>query len=465
LITNFSFPSRILPIFKPKRFKILYGSRASGKSSSVARYLLLKGREEKLRILCTRELQLSLKDSVHKLLSDLIIEFSMEDFYTITQDAIRGSNGTEFIFAGIRSNPAKIKSTEGIDVCWLEEAESITQESLDLIVPTIRKDNSEIIVVFNPQDELDPIYNTFITPNILALETNDYLYEDDNLLIIKMDYQHNPFLSDVIKDDIERVKKEDYKRYLHVYGGECISSYEDAVFDILWINAAIDSHIKLGFEGIGAKVVGYDPADSSDGDTQGLIARHGSVVTHIDMWKSDITKGIERAFKLLEDTNSTDFVFDGIGVGSAVSHELRKLQGNRNINSTNFKGSGKVRLPTKQFKEGSESNGDLFKNIRAQYFWLLRDRFYKTYLAVVEGKYIDPSELISIPSNSEFITQLRSELSKFKRKRALSSDFIQMESKEDIAKRGIKSPALLDALMYCFANNNIKKDTTTRLRF
>jgi phage terminase large subunit len=141
---------------------VFYGGRGSGKSRHVAIALLLRGRTKKLRILCTREIQNTIKDSVHKLLSDLIDQYGFTD-YEVTERAIRNTiTGTEFIFAGLRHNVNEIKSMEGIDICWVEEAQSISEASLKVLVPTIRKPGSQLIYTFNRLTELDPVYVRYV---------------------------------------------------------------------------------------------------------------------------------------------------------------------------------------------------------------------------------------------------------------------------------------------------------------
>ena len=147
---------------KPSRYKVIYGGRGSGKSFSCARVLLGMGYAKPIRILCAREIQRSISDSVHKLLCGQIEEMGLGGFYSITRDTIRGTNGTEIIFKGLRTNPQEIKSTEGIDICWVEEAQAVSAESWDVLIPTVRKPNSEIWLTFNPLDTNDPTFQRFV---------------------------------------------------------------------------------------------------------------------------------------------------------------------------------------------------------------------------------------------------------------------------------------------------------------
>ena len=152
-MADLCFPKKLKPLSQPARYKVLYGGRGSAKSWSIARHLLLEGVKRTLRILCAREIQLSISDSVHHLLADQIAQDEdWKHFYTVGHTSIKGRNGTEFIFTGLRQQDiGKIKSYEGIDICWVEEAQAVTKKSWDVLTPTIRKAGSEIWVSFNPE--------------------------------------------------------------------------------------------------------------------------------------------------------------------------------------------------------------------------------------------------------------------------------------------------------------------------
>lgn len=201
-------PDKCLFLLTDKaRYKVLYGGRGSGKSFSIALALLIKGMKDKIRVLCTRQIQASIKDSVHKLLSDLIHSYNLEKYYSITQDSIKGINGTEFIFKGLKNNVSEIKSTQGIDVAWTEEAESITEESWDILIPTIREKGSEIWVSFNPNMKGDNTYQRFV------------VNKPDNCISVEMNYMDNPFFPDVLREEMEFCKEINYPKYEHIWLG------------------------------------------------------------------------------------------------------------------------------------------------------------------------------------------------------------------------------------------------------
>lgn len=205
-------------LFEPMRFKVLYGGRGGGKSWAVADALLLLGCQKPLRVLCARELQISIADSVHRLLSDRIEELNLDGFYSITQKSIVGVNGTQFLFKGLKHNYREIKSTEGIDICWVEEAENVSAKSWEVLRPTVRKEGSEIWVTFNTKNVTDATYSMFVvrTP--------------ENAIVRKVSWRDNPFFPEVL--DIERVdmKLRDPEAYEHVWEGEPDTRYSGAVY-------------------------------------------------------------------------------------------------------------------------------------------------------------------------------------------------------------------------------------------
>jgi phage terminase large subunit len=198
----------------------MYGGRASGKTWSVARALILKSVEKPLLILCTRELQKSVKQSVHRVIKDQINFMGLQGFFDITEQSIKGKNGSEFIFLGTRYNPDEIKGTEGVDYCWIEEAHNLTETSWDLIDPTIRKKGSEIWITFNTRFKFDHIYQTFIA--------ND---PPPGSWVQKVNHSDNPYFHDTSMPLLmETAKETDYEKYLHIWEGELKTLAEGAIF-------------------------------------------------------------------------------------------------------------------------------------------------------------------------------------------------------------------------------------------
>ena len=201
---------------KPARYRVLSGGRGSAKSYAVANYLIIKAISGKYRILCTREYQSSIKDSVHKLLSDRIRALGLSKFFIIQRDSIRSIFGSEFIFKGLRHSISEIKSTEGIDFCWCEEAEKISEESWNVLIPTIRAEGSEIIITFNPDEEKSATWQRFVVSPPPRTEYCHTTYVDNKLF------------PEVLRWEMEYDKKVDFERYEHVWEGK-LKKYANAL--------------------------------------------------------------------------------------------------------------------------------------------------------------------------------------------------------------------------------------------
>ncbi|RKZ06994.1 PBSX family phage terminase large subunit [Candidatus Fermentibacteria bacterium] len=438
-------------LFRPKRYKCFYGGRGGSKSYGFAQALVAIGASKPTRILCTREFQGSIKESVHRLLCDTIDRMGLGGFYDITQTSIVGKNGTTFLFEGLKNNITKIKSLEGVDVVWCEEAENITEFSWDILIPTIRKADSEIWISFNPYDELDSTYDRFITPYINTLaETN--LYEDDRHYVRKVSYHDNPYFPQELRDEMEQMKAENYNKYLHIWEGEPSVDFEDSLIMPEWFDAAVDAHKKLNWKVRGIKTIGFDPADEGN-DSKAYSVRHGPVVTDVQQWKSgNLEDGVERVFNAARDQKLTDITYDSIGVGAGCRAIFAKYTGNSNIQVQPFNGAESPDEPGQSYKD-DRANGDVFRNKRAQYYWYLRDRFEATYRAVKHGDFMNPEDMISISSDIKDIKLLKGELTRIQRKRGRSDNMsIQIESKQDMKARGMRSPNMADSLVYTFAS-------------
>lgn len=212
------FPEKLQCLFEPSRYKILYGGRGGTKSWGIARALLVKGAEKPIRVLCAREIQKSIKDSVHQLLSDQIAAMGMEDIYDVLTNEIRGTNGTLFVFDGLKHNVKNIKSLEGADVCWVEEAQTVSKSSWETLIPTIRKDGSEIWVSFNPELETDETYQRFVVKPPTGAK------------IVKIGYQDNPWFPKVLQQELADLRERDYDAYLNVWEGHCKLTLDGAVY-------------------------------------------------------------------------------------------------------------------------------------------------------------------------------------------------------------------------------------------
>lgn len=440
-------PEAFEALFKPKRIKVFFGGRGSGKSQAMAIAAIVAAMNGK-RILCAREFQNSIEDSVHNLIARKGEE--MGAALEVQQAAIFSPSGGSFRFVGLARNIESIKSKDGFDICWVEEAETVSNASLDVLTPTIRAEGSELWYSFNPRDETSAVYQRYVAPYMDEVRKHGY-FENEWLYVAKVSYRDNPWFPDVLQQEMEIERERNYKKYLHIWEGELNADYKDALIEPEWVDAAIDAHKKLRIEPIGERVLAFDPADCGT-DAKAIVARHGCVVQMAKQWSDgDIAVAISRAFGMAHDYRADCIVYDSVGIGAAVKVGLEDRIANSRMQVDGFGGGDGVDYPDVEYN-GNRANRHTFRNKRAQYWWLLRDRFEKTYRAVVKGEYIDPAELISLSSDMEDLPQLKSELVRVCRKRQSGSDLIQIVSKEDMRRDGQKSPNLADALVMAFAN-------------
>lgn len=213
------FPLKLQFLFRAARYKILVGGRGGAKSWGIARALLLLGAQRKLRIVCAREIQKSTKDSVHALLKDQIAELGLTSFYLVQDTEITGANGTEFIFKGLGSQTAvSIKSLEGCDIAWVEEAQTVRKKSWELLVPTIRKEGSEIWVSFNPDLSTDDTYKRFI------------LTPPPGAVVVWMSWKDNPWFPDVLRIERDHLQATDPAAFENIYEGKPKSEISGAIY-------------------------------------------------------------------------------------------------------------------------------------------------------------------------------------------------------------------------------------------
>ena len=214
------FPKKLKFLFKPKRYKVAHGGRGSGKSWGFARALLLIAASKPTRVLCTREVQKSIQQSVHQLLTDQIAALGLASFYQVLQTEIRGANGSAFYFSGLSDQTADtLKSFEGVDIVWCEEAQSISKKSWDILIPTIRKPKSEIWVTYNPQLDTDETHRRFVIEPPPECE------------VVEMNYNDNPYFPEVLENErIHAEKTMKPEDYAHIWGGQCKPAVEGAIY-------------------------------------------------------------------------------------------------------------------------------------------------------------------------------------------------------------------------------------------
>lgn len=213
------FPAKLQFLFEPYRYKVAHGGRGSGKSWGFARALLILGVQEQTRVICAREVQKSIKESVHRLLSDQIQSLGLGWFYDVLETEIRGKNGTTFSFSGLASHTVEsIKSFEGADICWVEEAQTVSKKSWDILSPTIRRPGSEIWVSFNPELDTDETFVRFVvnTP--------------PNSKVVEVNWSDNPWFSEVLEQERQHCKLTAPDDYDTIWEGKCRSAVQGAIY-------------------------------------------------------------------------------------------------------------------------------------------------------------------------------------------------------------------------------------------
>ncbi|WP_421851769.1 PBSX family phage terminase large subunit [Novosphingobium sp.] len=425
----------------PARTRVLYGGRAASKSWDAAGVAVLFACRSKAKILCTRQFQNRIEESVYTLIRNRIFEFGLRNQFIIHRERITHRlTGSEFVFYGLNRHIDEIKSMEGIDVCWIEEAHNLTKNQWEILNPTLRKQGSQFWLTFNPRLATDFVYQYFV------------LNTPPNTIKRKVNYSENPFVSRTILHEIAACRAVSEDDYRHIYLGEPRGDDENAVIKRAHIMAAIDAHKTLDIEPAGRHRIGFDVADCG-ADKCALVFAHGPLVSWADMWQAredELLASTARVFNTARQRNA-HVIYDSIGVGAGVGAMLRDLCDQRgfHVRYDKFNAGGSVFRPDAIYTAQTK-NKDHFSNLKAQAWWLVADRLRNTYNAIHKGEAFDPDQLIFIDSAMPHLDRLIDELTMPLR------DFdaagrVKVESKQDLAKRNIASPNLADAFIMAFA--------------
>jgi len=226
---------KIPPVYKaldePHDYYVIKGGRGGSKSESIGRKLLLKGIEKPRKIVCGREFQSSIKESVYDMLGDFISTYKLDKFYNVLKTEITAKNGTSFSFVGLRHSINSIKSMYDVDIFWGEEAQTFSANTLNILLPTIRKDGSELYFTMNPVLEEDPAYQMLV------------VNPPPKTLVLTVNYDQNPYFPERLKRLMEQDKENDYEKYLNIWEGQCRQSVEGAIFSRQLEKAAADGRI------------------------------------------------------------------------------------------------------------------------------------------------------------------------------------------------------------------------------
>jgi len=390
-------------LYKRARYKALYGGRSSGKSWAVVEALLYyAGTYDNMRILCAREIQKSIRESSYRLILDTIDRLKLTNDYDFTRDEItHKKTGSRFTFAGLKNNPTQIKSMEGVDICWIEECQTISRESIDILVPTIRKAGSELWFTWNPFLPSDPISSMFQSGHL-----------PKNTLIEEVNYYDNPYLTDTIQNEIDEDKRLYPLKYEHIWLGGYIGTADDMLISLQSVSSCMNRKVlTLDVPTIAALDVARFGSDNS-----AIVARKGNVVTDVAKWGGlDTNQLHDKVVSWVLQRDIDTLVVDGTGVGGGVFDMLKKSLGG--IKCVEFNGANKPK-------------SNKFLNARAE-VWNIMARWIKE-----DG---------SMPFDAELRDQLTTIHYLINNKQQM-----QLESKRDMRAKGIKSPDLGDALAMTF---------------
>lgn len=399
-------PKIFAPLMKLKcRYKLYYGGRAGGKSYAFADSLLLLGRMKKLRIACMREVQDSIKDSVHKLLSDRINFYGLSDYKISETKIVNQLSGTVFIFKGLREQDSNnIKSLEGIDIVWLEEAQKISKKSWDILDPTIRKSGSEIWISMNREEENDPVW--------LAVGANP----DERTLVVKVNYTDNPFCPEEMRYLAQKCQKESPEDYEHIWLGAPVSVGSHKLIAPILVRKAFETKLENPSSPL---IIGLDVARFGD-DKSVFCFRRGRKCLFFESYaRLDNVEVANRATFFIRQYKPARVFIDAGGVGGGVVDILNDRGFKRVVRAVMF---------------GAKALADdRYHNRRAEMWDELRI-------------WLSGEQKVELPNDENLANELCAVNKKYD-----SRGRLQLEEKEEIKKRLGKSPDMADALALTFA--------------
>lgn len=407
---NIEIPEAFRFLFEPKRKKMVSGGRASAKSHSFGRAGIIKSLEKRRRIVCAREIQKSIKESVKELLEKIIRQSGLESRFRFLTDKIICDNGSEFLFIGLKNMQAN-KSLEDIDICWVEEAQTVSRESWNILIPTIRNADSEVWASFNRLSEQDPVFVMFCKN-----PSDDTIYKH-------VTYRDNPYFNETLEAERQLCKLQQPEEYDHIWEGLPISqSGFKAMIPLELIQMAQARIVQWNDMSHWPKILSVDTARFGD-DANNFWLRQGYKAEFLKLLHKIDNMALAGNITNLIDEHNTDQAFVDItgGNGSgAVDRAVQLGYGDR-ITGVNF-----ASPPTTDQK--------LYLNKRAEMYGLAKQW-------IKDGG--------SLP-DGEIGAQLRYELSSVQYSYD-KQNRLYLESKEEVKKRIGKSPDYADAFVLSFA--------------
>lgn len=440
-------------------YHINYGGRGAGKTYQWADALVVEASLSKIRVLVTREFQNSIDESIKNEIEDCIKARGLEFFFKITENKIVGLNGSEFIFKGIKNNIKSIKSISNVDIVLCEESENISKKSWDILLPSIRPKNRPhpaIIVLFNPDNELDDTYQRFIalTP--------------DRSIVKKVNWRDNKYFPDHLNEQrLHALKTLPKSEYDNIWEGVPKGTGDDAIIQLDWIKAARFASNDPRWKKTGRRIVGYDPAGQGR-DYNCAVYRDGNMFTSVDEWlkSPDLREASKRAFSLAKQAQA--FIYDecggyGDGVDIFVKDAKKELlaeyksenmiheeQVLRKLKIHGFNAGNAVYRPDAKIIGTKKTNGEMYTNLKAQTWGLFSQQLYNTFrLIELNESDIDPKDIISIDiDDNNVFNKAAKELSTPIWVKSLTNSKKKVEDKDHMEKRtGQPSPNIAEAMV------------------
>jgi len=374
---------------------VLHGGRSSSKTRDTACQLvrLVDHVSVRMRVLCIRRFQNRIQDSVYTELKWAIAHLGLEAAYDVQKTTIiHRRTGAEFIFYGIERNLEDIKGTSDVDILWVEEAEKLTEEQWTVIGPTIRKEDSLAILLFNPKLVTDYVWKNFVvnTP--------------PHTVVHKIDWTDNPFLSQKALRDIAAMRDSNPELFEHVYGGVPLGDSELSIFKRRWLDACVDAHTVLKIELTGRNIIGFDPADDGE-DKSATADKIEGVFTDAEDWSSGKDELVQNAKKVWAKAKHAGATvsYDTIGVGAFVGGYIdEQNEANKaSVEHFAFHAGGGVMdgdKPSDPLNDNSPLNKNEYLNLKAQAWANTARRAMLTFNAVTRGHSIKPEDVLSFSS-------------------------------------------------------------------
>ena len=453
-----------------------YGGRGSAKSFTFIDACVVEAALRPVRILCTREIQLSIDESIKAEIEAAIVDRGLSHFFKITEKQIVGINGSKFMFKGIKNNIKNIKSISDVDIVLCEESENVSKNSWDKLLPSIRprkpfggRGKRPInIIIFNPDDELDDTYQRFI------------INPPPRSIVKLINWRDNKYFPENLEEmRVHSLKTRPISDHEHDWEGKPKSASSDVIIQRDWVRAARFASKKKGFAHQGIKTVAYDPAGQGK-DNNAVMYADGNIIKLIDEWlkSADLRIATNTAYDRVTEFDADKFVYDtcgGLGDGVSVfvgdkrelalneaveSGDGAAIEREKNRNIFAFDAGGAVVKPDDEITGTGKTWGERCSNAKAQAHMVSAQKLYNTYrFVVLDEKGIDPEDMISIDIEDDVVfNKLVKELSCPLWVKSATNSKKKVEDKKAMEKRtGQKSPNIADDFHMINAPQEIKE--------